>query len=122
MRYGAAALWIMTALIAAPCSYADELAENMPCSRLITVMNSHTQIRLHQSAAMIMKIMGKLDSAHIEHGETGIMDKLNNQGESAISELTSVHCREHPNMTIFNAAAYVYDGLRGLLIQIGTSK
>ncbi len=112
----------MAALTVGPCARAGELAEGMLCSKLVSAMDGRSQNKIRQSAVTVLNIMGKIDSAHIQHGEPGIMSQLNKQGGVAMAELTSVHCREHPDMTIFNAAAYVYSGIRSLLIQIGAAQ
>ncbi len=103
-------------------SHAEDLTQNTPCSKLVTAMDSHNQDQIHQAAVMILNIMDTLDNAHTERGEPGIMNQLSDQGEIDMAAMTSVHCREHRQMTIYNSAAYVYRGLRDLEVQFGTAK
>lgn len=70
----------------------------------------------------IENMMYNLDQRHTDNGEPGIMSQLSDKGELDMAILAVEHCRLHPNSTIYNAAAFVYVGMRDLEIQFGTAK
>ena len=85
-------------------------------------MNTRNPEALTETKQYILNAMDKLDSAHTEAGEPGIMASLTDSGELDMVAMTAVHCQNHPKETIYNAAAFVYRGTRDMERQFGTAK
>ena len=85
-------------------------------------MDSENYERIRQFDRYIFNIMDKMDIDHVQDGEPGIMSQLSRDGRASLFAATSVSCRNHPNMTVYNSAALVYRGTREIEIQFGTAK
>jgi hypothetical protein len=66
--------------------------------------------------------MDGLDIDHIQAGKPGIMASLSDDGRQNLVAAAAVQCRNHQNMTIWNAAAYVYRGIRDMEMELGAAK
>jgi hypothetical protein len=66
--------------------------------------------------------MDGLDIDHIQAGKPGIMASLSDDGRQNLVAAAAVQCRNHPNMTVWNSAAFVYRAIRDMEIEFGAAK
>jgi hypothetical protein len=103
-------------------AHAAEITDKTPCSALVEVMDSENLERIRQYGYYIFSVMDTMDINHTQRGEPGIMAQLSDSGKTNLFAATSVQCRNHPSMTVYNSAALVYRGTRDMEIQFGTAK
>jgi hypothetical protein len=102
--------------------HAAEITDITPCSALVEVMDSENLERIRQYGYYIFNVMDTMDIDHVQRGEPGIMSQMSDAGKTNLFAATSVQCRNHPNMTVYNSAALVYRGTRDIEIQFGKVK
>jgi hypothetical protein len=78
--------------------------------------------KLQEYYLFMGNVMDGLDIDHVQAGRPGIMASLSDQGRSNLVAAAAVQCRNHQNMTIWNAAAFVYRGIRDMEMELGTAK
>jgi hypothetical protein len=78
--------------------------------------------KLQEYYLFMDNVMDGLDIDHVQAGQPGIMASLSDDGRRGLTAAAAVQCRNHQNMTIWNAAAFVYRGIRDMEIQFGTAK
>lgn len=76
-----------------------------------------------RSALVYMRdTMEQWDIAHTSAGEPGIMAQMSDKAITNMIALAGAYCRSHPKMTVRNAAAFSYRGMRDLEMQFGNAK
>jgi hypothetical protein len=91
--------FVVTTLAAVIPAHAAEITDKTPCS-----------------------VMDTMDIDHVQRGEPGIMSQMSESGKTNLFAVTSVQCRNHPSMTVYNSAALIYRGTRDIEIQFGAAK
>jgi hypothetical protein len=114
--------FVVTTLAAVIPAKAAEITDKTPCSELVSAMDSKNNERIRQFLIYEFNVMDGMDIDHVQRGEPGIMSQLSDDGKINLASATSVQCRSHPNMTVYNSTALVYRGTRELEIQFGTAK
>jgi len=101
---------------------AAEITDKAPCSEMVAASDANNPVRFRPFILYIMNSMEVMDSRHTEAGEPGIMAQLSDEGRLNMAAAASVRCRNYPKMTIYNATAAVYRGIRDMQIQFGAAK
>jgi NADP-dependent 3-hydroxy acid dehydrogenase YdfG len=124
-RRGIGALASLTALLTLvnlPSARTAEITDRTPCTALIAAMDSENRANIRTFMLYVLNTMDDLDIQHTQAGEPGIMSQLSDEGRLNMSAMTSVNCRNHVKMTVYNSAALVYRGIRDMQLQLGTAK
>jgi hypothetical protein len=114
--------FVVTTLAAVVPAYASEITDKTPCSELVSAMDSKNTERIREFLVYEFNVMDTMDIEHTQRGEPGIMSQLSDEGKINLASVTSVQCRNHPKMTVYNSTALVYRGTREMEIQFGTAK
>jgi len=135
-----AAIAALTILCAAPTpSLANEINDKTRCSDFVATSDGYEKVisagnvskrfhateegqKLQEFYLYMGNVMDGLDVDHIQSGTPGIMASLSDDGRRNLVAAAAVQCRNHPNMTVWNAAAFLYRGTRDLEMQFGTAK
>ena len=89
----------------------------MLCSELVSAMDSKNNERIRQFLICEFNVMDAMDI-----GAARRLSQLSDDGKINLASATSVQCRSHPNMTVYNSTALVYRGTREIETQFGTAK
>ena len=106
-----------------------EITEKTRCSEFVATSDSFERTtntvdreKLREFYLYMGNAMDGLDIDHIQAGKPGIMASLSDDGRQNLVAGAAVQCRNHTNMTVWNAAAVVYRGIRDLEMQFGAAK
>ena len=67
----------------------------------------------------IEKVMRQADQTHVRRDRSGIIAGLSRDGFLDVRMTAIVTCRQHPEMTLFEAAQEMYDGVRDIEQSLG---
>ena len=101
---------------------AAEITDKTSCAELVAAFDAKNMPQVRAFSDYILNTMDRLDAQHTQAGEPGIMSQLSDDGRLRMVPLASVSCRDHPKMTVYNSAAFVYAGIRAMELQLGTAK
>ncbi len=109
-------------LMSSPAFATGDYTDNTPCSQIDTAMSQQDQDAEINYFQYVTGVFSNLDSMHVENGEPGIVGQWSDDGTLHSVILVSGWCEEHPKETVYNAAAEVYNGLRGMEMALGGAK
>lgn len=101
---------------------AAEITDKTQCVEFVAALEARDFPMIRAFATYVLNTMDDLDIKHTQAGEPGIMARLSDDGRKRMVPITSVNCRDHPKMTVYNSAAFVYIGIREMQIQFGNAK
>jgi hypothetical protein len=116
---------------------AAEITDKTRCSEFVAASNAYEKAtkagsklfketeegqQLQEYYLFMGNTMDGFDIDHVQAGNPGIMASLTDDGRRNLVAAAAVQCRNHPNMTVWNAAAFVYRGIRDMEIELGTAK
>ena len=85
-------------------------------------MNTEKPIIIRPFTLYVLNKMDDMDARHTQVGEAGIMAQLSDEGRASMAAMTSINCKDHPKMTVYNSTAFVYRGMREMQLQLGNAK
>ena len=119
-------LWRMiiglTVAVTTHSARAADFSDGMPCSAVAATLDHGNQETRRSFILYVEGTIEKIDVAHTDRGEPGIVNKLSDGGFLDLVAVVSVHCREFPKLNVYNSAAYVYRATRELELSLRTAK
>jgi hypothetical protein len=101
---------------------ATEINDGTSCSSAIKAFDNKEGPDMRMVRDYIKGVMYELDQSHTDSGEPGILAQMSDGGQIQVAIQSVEHCRLHPASTIYNAAAFVYVGVRAMEMELGTAK
>lgn len=114
----AMALWAATASPA----LAFDVDAHTSCSVVPAALQKQDQEAIEAIGNYVENTMDEMDLKHTENGDPGIMAQLSDDGLKHFIATSLAYCDAHPKSSIYNAAAFVYRGMRDLEMQFGVAK
>jgi hypothetical protein len=114
-----------------------EINDKTRCSEFVATSNAYERAtnasnkifnkteegrKLQEYYLFMDNVMDGLDIDHVQAGKPGIMASLSDDGRQKLTAAAAVQCRNHQNMTVWNAAAFVYRAIRDMEMELGTAK
>jgi hypothetical protein len=99
-----------------------EISDHTSCSSAVKAFDNKDKPDMMSVLDYIKGVMYELDQNHTDHGEPGILAQMSDRGQVETAIQAVEHCRLQPVSTIYNAAAFVYVGVRAMEVELGTAK
>jgi hypothetical protein len=115
---------LVAALVSAAPALCVELKidDHTKCALAAAAVDSGDRDKILEVGNYIRNVMEDLDEQHTNGGEPGIIAGKTDQAMVDMLAMTTVHCRNNPKSTLYNAAAFVYRGTRDLETMFGVAK
>lgn len=96
--------------------------EKTGCAAFVQALDQGQRNELLDYMTYVSNVFDQLDLRHTQNGEPGIATGWSDKGRADNVLVAFEECRQHPRMTIYNAAAVTYAGLRALETSLGVAR
>jgi hypothetical protein len=110
------------ALMAGTAAHAEEITDKTRCTAMIAALNTDQRAKIRPYVLYVLNAMEAMDSDNTQRGDPGIMAAMSDKGRINMAVGADLVCRAHPQMTVWNAAAEMYRGMRDMEIAFGAAK
>lgn len=127
-RKGAVMKWavlgVVLALAASFSARADEPSydDTTRCAQLNGDLSQQDKSGIADAIQYMQGVFTALDDNHMEAGDQGIVAQWSDEGMLHNIQAVAGWCDQHPQETVHNATAEVYEGLRSLEQALGAAK
>lgn len=101
---------------------AEPVTNQTRCPVAVAAFDANNREKALEAVTFIKNAMEALDSMHTENGEPGIIAQLSDDGFTKLALLAVERCREYPKSTVYNSAAFVYQGTREAELSTGLAQ
>lgn len=118
MAHWLTALVVLAMVATTPAGAVDIDAETK-CPLAVEAFDDEDRAAIRTMTGYIASIMRTVDLYHVKQDEPSAIDPLNERGFNTIVVMAVMHCQDHPDQTVQEAAIATYIGHRVMQTEFG---